>query len=375
MSHEKLKPLVYGIKGVGSQGDGTGQLLCKDATCQKQVVDILQSELGMPSITCTLSSGPEVKRALIPAAGFGPQNFPAALPIRSELFPIVDHRGVAKPIILHNVEALIEAGIDDVFIIVQKEDLHSFERLFKNPMTAANHAKLTVEQKEYAQRIIEIGEKVHFIIQESPEGFGHAVHCAKDQIGDEHFLLVLGDHVYSTRASDDKSCSRQMLDAFKLHQRSVIGLKQSPIESVSRFGTVGGVFQRDSANDDGTGTDLSRHQTVDITVIAEKPSVAYARDHLMIPGLGSENALTMFGQYIISPRVFDYLDENIRSGVRHNGSYQFTPALQRLMKEEGLLGLVVDGQRFDIGTPDAYFNTLQAFGTSDRPMSPLYGRK
>lgn len=370
MHHPPLKPHIWGMKGVGSQGDGTGQLLCKSAADQAEVQRILRDELKMPSITLTLSSGPEVKVALIPAAGFGAANFPATLPIRSELFPLVFGGEVAKPIIFHNVEALVEAGIERVCIIVQEEDRHSFERLFKIPVPKADFARLSREQQEYSKQILKIGEKVEFVVQDKPDGFGYAVHLAKDAIGNEPFLLVLGDHVYSSKSADGKSCSRQMLDAYKQHQRSVIGLKSTAIENVSRFGTCTGVFKRDNPDDDGTGTDNTHHRVLDIKVIAEKPAVQYAKEHLTVPGMPSDQALTMFGQYIVSPKVFGYLGENIAQNVRHGGMIGFTPALERLKEEEGLLGLVVDGQRFDIGTPALYFQTCQAFAASRRPATP-----
>ena len=366
-----LKPHIWGMKGVGSQGDGTGQLLCKTARDQAAVQKILMDELQMPSITLTLSSGPEVKVALIPAAGFGAENFPATLPIRSELFPLVFNGGeVAKPIIFHNVEQLVEAGIERVCIIVQQEDLHSFKRIFKTPVPKADFARLSREQQEYSKQILKIGERVEFVVQDKPDGFGYAVYLAKEAIGNEPFLLMLGDHVYSSKSADGKSCSRQMLDAFKQHQRSIIGLKLTPIENVSRFGTCSGVFKRDNPDDDGTGTDSAQHQMIDIKVIVEKPAVQFAQDHLTVPGMPTDKALTMFGQYIISPKVFDYLGESIAQNVRHGGMIGFTPALEKLKEEEGLLGLVVDGQRYDIGTPDSYFKTLQAFASVERAATP-----
>ena len=84
----------------------------------------------MPSISVTLSAGVAVETAVIPAAGFGPHNFPATLPVRAELFPLIGPDGVARPIILANVEALVEAGIKRIVIIVQAADLPSFQRLF-----------------------------------------------------------------------------------------------------------------------------------------------------------------------------------------------------------------------------------------------------
>eukprot|EP00039_Didymoeca_costata_P019668 m.338459 g.338459 ORF g.338459 m.338459 type:complete len:662 (-) comp18425_c0_seq1:111-2096(-) len=359
MTHPKLLPLVYGIKGVGSQGDGTGQLLCKNAKAQEEVQKILQDELNMPSLLLTLSSGPEIKSAVIPAAGFGQNHFPATLPVRAELFPIVTKSGVAKPIIFYNVESLVQAGIERIFIVVQEEDLHSFERLFKKPVSRANYAKLSQANQEYSKQILKMGEKVEFIVQEQQEGFGHAVYCAKDKIGNEPFLLMLGDHLYHTSAPDGASCVKQMLDAYKRHQRSIVGLKRTNIQEVSSFGAMSGVFLRDNPNDDGTGTDAGHKQLLDVSVIAEKPTISFAKEHLAVPGLDDSEVLTVFGQYIISPKVFTFLEENISSNVRDNGDFAFTPALQRLQKEDGLLGLLVEGQRLDIGSPESYMRTIQ----------------
>lgn len=111
MTHEPLQPLVWGIKGVGSQGDGTGQLLCRGPEEQEQVQKILQRDFNMPSITLTLSSGTGIKVAVIPAAGFGAHNFPATLPVRAEMFPIIHVNGIAKPIIFHNVEQLVQVCV------------------------------------------------------------------------------------------------------------------------------------------------------------------------------------------------------------------------------------------------------------------------
>lgn len=84
--------------------------------------------------------------------------------------------------------------------MVQADDLHSFERLFKNPVPEADLIKLPKEMQEYAAQILKIGERVSFIVQKAQEGFGHAVFCAKEQVGNEPFMLMLGDHVYVVKS-------------------------------------------------------------------------------------------------------------------------------------------------------------------------------
>ena len=78
-------------------------------------------------------------------------------------------------------------------------------------------------------------------------------------------------------------------------------------------------------------------------------------------GLGENEYLTVFGQYIIKPQIFVYLEEHVRNNVRERGEFQLTSALDRLRQEDGFLGLMIDGQRYDIGLPEYYLETLQNF--------------
>lgn len=80
-----------------------------------------------------------------------------------------------------------------------------------------------------------------------------------------------------------------------------------------------------------------------------------------MPGLRDDVYLTVFGQYIIKPQIFDFLGEHIENNVRERGEFQLTSALDRLRREDGFLGLAVDGRRFDIGMPEYYLETLRTF--------------
>ena len=86
-----------------------------------------------------------------------------------------------------------------------------------------------------------------------------------------------------------------------------------------------------------------------------------ARSNLRAPGLPDGEYLTFFGEYVIGPQIFGYLEESIRNNVRERGEFQLTSALERLRQEEGFHGLIVDGQRFDIGLPESYLETLRTF--------------
>ena len=346
LNYEPLKPHIWGGKGVGSQGDGTAQFITRSSADQQAVIEILQKDLGLTGYRLILRAGSPVRKALIPAAGFGTRLFPATKAVKKELFPVVDRDGIAKPAILYLVEEALEAGIEEVHIITQQHDLADFENLFKHQVSIENFNKLPPHFQDYARQLLEIGQRVHFVIQDFQEGFGHAVYSAVDAIGDEPFILYLGDHLY--RSNTEKSCTHQLIDIYNQRGTSTVGLRRTPEKMIANFGTVGGAW-------------IEPEKLLNITEFAEKPTLEYARNRLRIPDLPDEEYLTVFGQYIIHPEVFNYLEEHIHNNVRERGEFQLTSALERLRKDEGFHGLVIDGVRFDIGLPDYYLDTLHNF--------------
>ncbi len=346
LNYEPLKSHIWGGKGVGSQGDGTAQFIARSQADQQAVIEIIERDLGMTCLTLTLRTGQKVRKALIPAAGFGTRLFPASKATKKELFPIVDREGIAKPAILLIVEEALNAGIEEVIIIVQESDLEAFQSFFNMQITIENYNKLPAHFQEYSRRILEMGRQVSFITQQTQEGFGHAVYCAREAIGNEPFLLMLGDHLYRSRG--EKSCAGQLVDAYNNHGVSVLGLRRSTEDKIANFGTATGIW-------------LEEGRLLNVTEFAEKPTLDYARSNLRVPGLAGDEYLTVFGQYIIKPQIFNYLEEHIRNNVRERGEFQLTSALDRLRQEDGFLGLIIDGQRFDIGLPEYYLETLQTF--------------
>jgi UTP-glucose-1-phosphate uridylyltransferase/mevalonate kinase len=349
LAHPALKPHVFGGKGVGSQGDGSAQFVAKSAADQKAAAAILERDLGVSCLTLTLGTGPAVRRALIPAAGFGTRLFPASKATKKELFPVVDRDGIAKPAILLIVEEAIEAGMEEVVIVVQEADLGEFRSFFSAQISIENFNKLPLQSQDYARRILEIGSRVRFVTQKAQEGFGHAVYCAREALGDEPFLLMLGDHLY--RSNVEASCARQLVAAYQRLGTSVVGLRLTSESEIAAFGAATGVW-------------VEPDRLMNVTEFAEKPTVDYARSNLRVPGFKEGEYLTVFGQYVIKPRLFAFLEEQIRNNVRERGEFQLTSALDRLRQEDGFLGLVVEGRRFDIGLPAHYLETLRTFPES-----------
>ncbi|MBD2202609.1 UTP--glucose-1-phosphate uridylyltransferase [Calothrix sp. FACHB-1219] len=287
-----------------------------------------------------------VRKAVIPAAGFGTRLFPATKVVKKELFPIIDENGRAKPIILAIVEEAISAGITEVGIVVQPDDVGVFADLFKNPPTPELWQKLSPSNQEYSQYLQELGKKVVLLTQEEQEGYGHAVFCAKDWVGNEPFLLMLGDHVYKSHI--DKSCAQQIVELYAQLNQNVVSLTIMPAAIIHKAGCVTGVWQEFNS-------------LLKITQIAEKPSIDYARQNLRVEGMAEDEFLCIFGLYVLTPKIFDFLAESIAENSRYRGEFQLTTCLDQLCQAEGITGYAIKGQYFDTGLPDTYRQTLIDF--------------
>ena len=352
ITYKPLKSHIFGAKGVGSQGDGTAQLLARSKKDQQTIIEIIEHDLNLTCLPLTIRTGQQVRKAVIPAAGFGTRLFPASKATKKELFPIIDRDGIAKPAILLIVEEALNAGIEEIIIIVQENDLEAFQSFFNIQVTIENFNKLPPKSKEYAQRLLEIGRHIKFVIQDTQQGFGHAVYRAHELVGNEPFLLMLGDHIY--RSDGEHSCASQLINTFNKYGVSVLGVRNTPEDMIANFGTIAGEWLEDKEG-----------QILNITNFVEKPTIEFAQNNLLIENLPGGYYLTVFGQYIIKPQIFDYLEEHIQQNVREHGEIQLTSALDRLRKEDGFLGLVINGQRYDIGLPEYYLETLERFSKKE----------
>jgi UTP-glucose-1-phosphate uridylyltransferase/mevalonate kinase len=346
LAHKPLARHIWGGKGVGSQGDGTAQFMARSEADQLAVIEILAKDLHLSGLALTMRPTKRIRRAVIPAAGFGTRLFPASKATKKELFPVVDRDGIAKPAILYIVQEALDAGVEEIVIIVQPDDLKDFESFFNEPVSIENFNKLPRQFQEFASRILDIGKRVTFVTQKAQEGFGHAIYCAREAVGGEPFLLMLGDHLY--RSKGEKSCAAQLVDAYNRYATNILGLRSTPENQIANFGTVGGVWVEES-------------RVLNVSEFAEKPTADYARNNLRAPGMAEGEYLTVFGLYIISPRIFEFLEEHIQNNVRERGEFQLTSALDRLRREDGFYGLIMDGTRFDIGLPDSYLESLALF--------------
>ncbi|VEP13958.1 UDP-glucose pyrophosphorylase [Hyella patelloides LEGE 07179] len=294
----------------------------------------------------TTSSPSKVKKALIPAAGFGTRMFPATKVVKKELLPIIDRDGRAKPIILKIVEEAVSAGIEEIGIVVQKDDVEVFQAFFQAPPKAELLAKLSSENQEYSQYLQELGQRITFLVQEQQEGFGHAVFCAKTWVNNEPFLLLLGDHVYHSK--EKLSCTGQVLAAFEQTNSSVIGLTIMSGDIIHKAGCITGVWQQPNS-------------ILEVTKLYEKPDLEYAKANLHVLGMPESDFLGIFGMYALKPEIFAHLADEIDNNLRYKGEFQLTTCLDRLREAQGIMGYLVKGQYFDVGMPQFYRQTMYDF--------------
>ena len=284
-----------------------------------------------------------IRKAVIPAAGFGTRLFPATKAIKKEFFPIIDN-GRAKPVILAIVEEAISGGIEEIGIVVQPSDRALFQDFFQSPPQPELFHKLSPQNQEYSKYLQALGKKITILTQSEQEGYGHAVFCAKEWVGQEPFLLMLGDHIYSSDTQN--SCTTQVLDIYKQVNQSVVGLTTMLAEIIHKAGCVTGIWQQ---------------SILSITQLQEKPTIEYARQHLRVEGMAEDQFLCIFGLYVLTPKIFDFLSEHISNNIRERGEFQLTSCLDKLCQAEGMTGYVVKGKCFDIGMPDVYRQTMIDF--------------
>jgi UTP-glucose-1-phosphate uridylyltransferase/mevalonate kinase len=349
LSFQSLAPHVLGGKGVGSQGDGSVQFLCRDEQSREAAIRVLENDLGLSCLRLTVPRSKKIRKAVITAAGYGTRLFPMTAAVRKEFLPVVDNKGRMLPLILANVEEALEAGIEEICIIIQEQDRGLFQDFFGQNVSAALYDKLSAHARESLSSIRDIGKRVILRAQEEQRGLGHAVYQVRDWVGNEPFMLVLGDHLFIRRGAT--ACARQLVNRFEGLENALIGLQPTPESEVGRFGTVGGAWV------DGE----DRRDIIDISMFKEKPDKEFAAEYLCVEGLPDRTYLTVFGLYLLTPGIFNELERSIRECGGNGYEVQLTDALDALRRKERVLGLVIQGEKIDIGLPTGYIDGLLKF--------------
>lgn len=349
LSDPNILLLVYGGKGVGSQGDGSIQFLARDSDSQQRVVDYLNS-LGMPAYSLSIKPNHSIRKAIIPVAGFGTRLYPMTRFLKKDFFPIVDNDGLVKPVILVLIEECLAAGIEEICLVLgSEEDREDYRKFFETKLTEEHLQKLPAEKRRYEDYILEIGKKLHFVYQIEKKGFGDAVYRCVDFASKEPVLLLLGDTIY--KSNTNKNCALQLIEAFEEHNKPMISIHEIPLKKVSHYGIISGLW-----------TD-STQKVLNMSCIYEKPTVEYAEKYL---GVGSPDEpnkyFSVFGQYILTYEVFEQLKENIENGiVSERGEIELTTALEQIREKTGMIGIQLDGEMFDTGVPTELKSTVSNF--------------
>jgi len=264
-----------------------------------------------------------IRKAVIPAAGLGTRFLPATKAVPKELLPIVD-----TPTIQYIVEEAVAAGVRDVILICARGKdsiVDHFDIAAELEANLERSGKLELKKQ---MRAIAQMARVVTVRQQEPLGLGHAVLCAKALVGDEPFVVMLGDDIIDAAVP----ATRQLTDCYARHGKGTIALMEVPPAETSMYGIAA-----------GTALDA---RTTRIERLVEKPKQ------------DAPSNLAVIGRYVLPPRIFEIL-EQVTPGV--GGEIQLTDALAVLAREEGLLGYRFEGDRYDAGDRFGYLRANIAY--------------
>lgn len=272
-----------------------------------------------------------IRKVVIPVAGWGTRSLPASKNIPKEMLPIYN-----KPVIQYVVEEAIQSGIQDVVFITNRdksviEDHFDYNLQLEGVLERAG-------KKDKLRQVREVAEMVNIISirQKKQNGLGHAVLCAKEVVRNEPFAVMVGDDLMFGGIPG----IRQLIDVAMAEKMPVIGVMEVPMEKVSKYGII-----------DGEEVSPGVYRISDMV---EKPAREKAPSRLAI-----------VGRYVLTPDIFDHL-EKIQPG--HGGEIQLTDAMQSLVKNRGMMAVKMAGQRFDAGDWAEYLTANIYFAIQDEDL-------
>ena len=257
-----------------------------------------------------------VRKAVIPAAGLGTRFLPATKAQPKEMIPVVD-----KPMIQYVVEEAVRAGLDDI-LIISSRGKEAIEDHFDKSLELEHHLESTdkPEQLKQIRRISDLAE-IHYVRQKEPLGFGHAVAVARAHVGDEPFVVMVGDEIVPRPRGDEPPLVENMVNIYERHGGSVVTVMEVAPEDVPAYG----IIDPEPIDD----------ELVKVKNMVEKPAVEEAASNL-----GSR------GRYLFTPDIFDALDRTTRG---YGGEIQLTDAINLLAHEQSVYAYVHKGPMFDVG--------------------------
>ena len=274
-----------------------------------------------------------IRKAVLPIAGLGTRVLPASKVTPKEMLPLVD-----KPVVQYLVEEAVAAGIEEIILVVSRskgsieDHFDSFPELEHILERKGKHKEL-----EELRRTQTMASYVS-VRQMAPLGLGHAILCAKDLVGDEPFLVMLGDEL----VAPETPCFSQMIQVYEQYNGSVLSLFTAPPDQISAYGIV--------------ALQELTPEVVKVTHLVEKPSAEKAPSNQAVAG-----------RYLLTPDIFEKLEHTPPS---KRGEIEITDALAMQAEEGRCFGIRFAGERYDTGTPFGLLTTNIAYALKRPDMAP-----
>lgn len=260
-----------------------------------------------------------IRKAVITAASPSQRD----LPVQS----LVDRDGVRKSVLSILVEEMIRAGVEEVGVVTVPGD-----------------------EEAYRAAVGPHGERVRFLPQHQPRGYGHAIHCARDFVQDEPFLHQVGDHIFIPPPDADH-CAEHLVSVATENACAVSGVQPTRENLLPLFGTIGA--RRVHAS----------HGLYTVDCVAEKPTPTEAEQNLMVPGLRAGHYLCFVGTHVLTPAAMDLLDAHITDHP-NAANIQLSPVLNTLADREKYLAVEIVGRRYPLDTRYGLLTTQLALALS-----------
>jgi len=294
----------------------------------------------------------KIRKAIVPIAGLGTRLFPASHACKKELFPIVGPDGIARALVHYQIMDLVDAGIEQICIIVRPGEEQLVINYFQGPGEAyVKRLEKYPPLAQEAERMRAALDRISFAAQECQEGYGHAVYQSKAFANGDPILLCLGDHLFR---GSNPSCHSQLMRAYEVcGGKSVSAVNRIHADDLKGYGAIAG--KRLPTNPD----------LIDVSLIIEKPSLEVARKELLVDGLEADEFLGWFGMHALAPSIYDILEEMIAKDIRQKGEFQLTYSQELQRQREGYCALEMkDGKRFDFGTAHDFVKSVTEFAVA-----------
>lgn len=268
----------------------------------------------------------KIRKAVIPVAGLGTRFLPATKSIPKEMLTIVD-----RPTIQYIVEEVVASGIEQV-ILVTSAGKSAIENHFDydfelDTVLQMKKKEIMAEELNHISNLIDIVS----VRQKKPLGLGHAIWSTRNVVGNEPFVVVLGDDLVLSK----EPCCHQMISLFEEVQESIVAIQRVPMDQTKNYGIVEGQPYKE--------------RTYKVEKMFEKPA----------PGV-TESNMAIIGRYILQPEIFSLLEE---TEPGYGGEIQLTDALLKLSRKRPMYAYEFEGMRFDAGDKLGYLKAIIAFGT------------